>query len=425
MRVLLVTHYYPEHAGGVEIIAGQLARRLVDHNIRVCWAASGPSTLAKDSGITRLPMRAWNFSERCWGIPYPLWSPASLVRLCAAARRCDLVHLHDCLYLGNLVAFLYAKWLGKPVVVTQHVGWIPYRGWLPRLLLCLANRLLGRLVLGHCRRCVYYGAHVEAYFNRFVPYRHPPAFIPTGIDQRQFLPVTEEEKTRLRVHLGLPTERAVALFVGRFVEKKGLRHIQKLASLVPSCDWVLIGWGPEAPEQWGLSNVRCVGKSPQHELIPYYQAADLVVLPSVGEGLPLVLQEAMACGTPVLISQETAQALAGLDKVAIVADLDSEDLTNKFRAAVEARDRLRSRSSEVHRFARRHWDWKKCAEGYLHLFGDLIQRGSSPLPTEVLRGHFTAVQRPHGSLSRLARSADPHSSPLVNGFRSEAHRGDD
>ena len=44
----------------------------------------------------------------------------------------------------------------------------------------------------------------------------------------------------------------------------------------------------------------------QAELPPLYQAADLLVLPSVGEGFPLVVQEAMACGTPALVGDETA-----------------------------------------------------------------------------------------------------------------------
>jgi glycosyltransferase involved in cell wall biosynthesis len=402
MRVLLVTPYYPEHGGGVEMMASELARRLADRGVHVCWAASGPCTGSNTAGITRLPMRTWNFTERLWGIPYPLWSPASLVRLVAAARRCDLVHLHDCLYLGNLVAFLSAQCLRKPVVVTQHVGWVPYRSWLPRLLLRCANRLLGTVVLGGCRRCVFIGEQVEAYFNHFVRYQHPPAFIPTGVDHARFHPVTTEEQARLRARLGLPTDRPVALFVGRFVEKKGLEHVQRLAARVPACEWVLIGWGPEDPGRWGLSNVRCMGKAAQHELIPYYQAADLLVLPSVGEGMPLVIQEAMACGTPVLISRQTALALTGLEEVTLVADVESDDLATQFRAAVAAPDQLRVRSREVASFARRHWDWKKCADGYHRLFAEVMERAWSPQPNGLpyIRATGSSGSSQHSSLKQ-------------------------
>ena len=64
MRILLVTHYYPEHAGGIEIIAGQIATRLARRGVEVCWAASDSGETADPTGVTRLPMSACNLAER-------------------------------------------------------------------------------------------------------------------------------------------------------------------------------------------------------------------------------------------------------------------------------------------------------------------------------------------------------------------------
>jgi len=320
-------------------------------------------------------MRAWNLSEDRWGIPYPIWSLGSLRRLISAVRRCDIVHIHDCLYMGSMVAFFAAKLLRKPIVVTQHIGHVPYRNWILRVLHGWSNRILGVLVLGRCEGCVFYGARVRDYFERFVNFRQPPAFIPTGVDHSSFQLATAEERNRLRSEIGVPMSRPLALFVGRFVEKKGLRHIRRLATLFPFCEWVLFGWGPEKPHLWGLPNVHCLGKATQRELIPYYQAADLLVLPSVGEGLPLVVQEAMACGLTAMVSQETALALAGLDAVTIPVDIECDDLVKKFRAAIEQPERLRERSVEMATFARRHWDWNQCADSYFNLYRELIEKG--------------------------------------------------
>ena len=109
MNVLLVTHYYADHRGGVEIVAAELARRLAARGVHVRWAASTPAMDPAPPGVELLPMRACNVTERRLGFPYPVWGPISLLRLLRAVWRCDVVHVHDCLYLGNVVAYLAAR----------------------------------------------------------------------------------------------------------------------------------------------------------------------------------------------------------------------------------------------------------------------------------------------------------------------------
>src|SRR5262249_49947924 len=156
------------------------------------------------------------------GFPYPIWGPISLCKLVRAVARADAVHLHDCLYLGNVVAFVAARLLRKPVIVTQHVGEVPYQSRVLRTLLALANRTLGRLALGGADRCVFISPKVRDYFGRFVRFRAPPLYRPNGVATEVFSPVVVEERKRLREKLGWPGDRLVLLFVGRFVEKKGL-----------------------------------------------------------------------------------------------------------------------------------------------------------------------------------------------------------
>ena len=111
--------------------------------------------------------------------------------------------------------------------------------------------------------------------------------------------------------LGLPVDRPVALFVGRFVEKKGLHLIERLARRRPDLTFALAGWGPIDPTGWRLPNVHVLSDLQGETLVPLYQSSDVFVLPSVGEGWPLVLQEALACGLPVICGQETAAADPG------------------------------------------------------------------------------------------------------------------
>ena len=54
MRLLILSHYFEEHASGIEIVAGQLARRLSGGEIEVCWIAADESNLRKiELGISK------------------------------------------------------------------------------------------------------------------------------------------------------------------------------------------------------------------------------------------------------------------------------------------------------------------------------------------------------------------------------------
>jgi glycosyltransferase involved in cell wall biosynthesis len=110
----------------------------------------------------------------------------------------------------------------------------------------------------------------------------------------------------------LPADSPVALFVGRFVEKKGLQVLARMARQRPDIVWVLAGWGHLDPQAWGLPNVVVFSDLSEVGLAPLYQASDVFVLPSKGEGFPLVIQEALACGLSVVCSAEVATAEAAV-----------------------------------------------------------------------------------------------------------------
>jgi glycosyltransferase involved in cell wall biosynthesis len=367
MRVLVVTHYYPKHGGGIEIVAGELARRLVGRGVEIVWVASDESHPAEPDGVQRRPVSAWNITEQKLGFPYPLWSPLSLVQLERLVRECDVVHLHDSLYLGNVVAYLWARRHGKPVVVTQHVGPIPYKSPVLRGMLGLANRTLARLVLSGSHQAVFISPRVEHYFTELFSFKHAPLYLANGVDTQRFTPAGVAERQTLRERFGWQRERKVRLFVGRFVEKKGLPFLRELAAARPADLFVFIGHGTDDPAAWKLANVVSVGKLPQAAIVDYYRAADTLVLPSVGEGFPLVVQEAMACGLPALISSETMEGAPDAAEVIGSADLDIAS----WQAALDRLDRLgEAQRDRVAEFARR-WSWDQVAERFIELYGSL------------------------------------------------------
>jgi glycosyltransferase involved in cell wall biosynthesis len=377
IKVLLVTHYYPEHRGGVEILAGKLAEYLTQEGkVEIKWLASevDPHPVGV-AGLCCLPMKASNFIENRVHIPYPLWNPASIQKLWQAIQSADVIHLHDYLYMGNLAAFFFARIRGKDVVISQHIGFIPYKNPLFRLLLSVLNRTLGRFILQRADRVVFYSEVVQKYFSHKTRLRHPPEMIPNGVDSNMFFPVEEYQRKTIRQHLGLPLEKPVFLFVGRFVEKKGLPILRQLALHFNSVDWAFAGWGPLDPELWKLPNVSVFRDRRGSTLTPLYQAADLLVLPSKGEGFPVVIQEAMACGTPVIVGAETAHAYSAAKQLMFSEEVEAADTverwTSKIEELLQNPSALAAIRPQVAEFARQHWCWQSCAEKYFQIFQEL------------------------------------------------------
>jgi glycosyltransferase involved in cell wall biosynthesis len=192
-------------------------------------------------------------------------------------------------------------------VLVQHIGAIPYRSPVLRAAMGVANRLATRPLLGRASQAVFISDAVRRQFPD-VRFRKAPKLLFNGVDHALFRAPLPGEAARLRVGLGLSETRPKLLFVGRFVEKKGLASLRALAAARPNWDLLLAGGGPIDPAAWQLANVRVLGRKSRNELAELYRAAHALVLPSVGEGFPLVIQEAMASGLPVFCGLDSAAA---------------------------------------------------------------------------------------------------------------------
>ncbi len=375
MRILVVTHYFPEHGGGIEIVAGQLASRLAGRGVEIEWFASREQGMPTAAPGAR-PVRAFNLAETAFGIPYPVWGPVAFARLAAAIRRCDILHVHDALYTGNVGACLIARRHRKPVLVTQHVGLVPYRSRVVRALMQAGNRFVAAPILRRADRVVFCSRTTERYFAAFAP-SCASAFVPNGVDTALCHPLSDDDRRSLRRQLGWPADRLVFLFVGRYVEKKGLGVLRQLTARFPEVVWVFAGWGRDDPASWRAPNVVALGRRTPPEVARLYQAADLLVLPSVGEGFPLVVQESMACGTPAAISSETAAAHPGLEPFVWHAEPTAAAFDEMLRDVIAAPGRVAERRGDVAAFAARTWSWDRCADATLDLFRAILRGGTA------------------------------------------------
>jgi glycosyltransferase involved in cell wall biosynthesis len=355
LRILAVSNYYPEHVGGIESLTATLVTGFRGNGHQVRWLAGDLGNRPHKGGPDDVPVRVWNGIERL-GFPYPVQGPAAMSRINKHVAWSEVVHMHDCLYAVNVAAFLAAQHQRRPVLLTQHIAKVPYTNPLIRSLQSLAYASLGRAVLSKADQVAFESEEVHRWFEPRVHFQRPPVVIESGVDTELFRPASEAERLNYRQRLGVSGEQPLLLFVGRFVEKKGIKLIRPVIESHPEWSWLFIGRaGDVDPRSWHLPNLRVVDPLSHAELRNHYVAADLLVLPSLGEGFPVVAQEAMSCGLPTLLSTQTARGLPAVRDVVFTTSTDIADLTAAVQKAVAAVISDKGLRGRVASLARERW----------------------------------------------------------------------
>jgi L-malate glycosyltransferase len=134
--------------------------------------------------------------------------------------------------------------------------------------------------------------------------------LPNGVDTRRFIPPRDRNAVRKR--LGLPLDRRIILNVGNLKPIKGhdilLEAMGRMNGGAKNTTLAIVGqdYRNGVLQKWAAArlphcDIRFVGR--QDDVLPWYQAADVFVLPSQGEGLSNALLEAMACGLPIIATE--------------------------------------------------------------------------------------------------------------------------
>jgi glycosyltransferase involved in cell wall biosynthesis len=308
-KICLVTHFFPPHIGGIEKVAHEQCKRLsrLGYKVSVLTSKTFKQSERSTEGIKVFSYSILNLAERV-GIPYPVLSFKAYKNFVEVIRKCDIVHAHGHAYMSSYIACKVAEKYKKPFILTQHNTFIDYQSWL-NLVEQINDWTVGRVVLKGSDRVITVSRKTMEYVLKLGADMSKTSVMHNGVDTTFFHPMNREES---RDKLGLPKNKTVILTIRRLVYKNGLDTFIESASLLtrdyPHLLFIVIGKGPNRKliekrvrELDIDDNVRLTGFVPEKLLPLYYNAADYFVIPSSsGEGLPLVLLEAMACGLPVI-----------------------------------------------------------------------------------------------------------------------------
>lgn len=371
--VLIVAHHYPPHIGGLEVVAWRQAQSLAENGYQVTvltsrYGSSGPQSDGPGQiEVIRVP--CWHLFESAFSIVFPLFSPSLLYKLWQQVKRAQVVHIHDVFYMSSWAACIFASLAQKPIVLTQHVALVSHSSNLVMLIQRLVYATAGRWIFSKARQIIVYNRRVFDFLHSRGIQESQILLMANGIDTAMFCPGTLKERTEIRARFGLPLERRLILFVGRLVEQKGYEIL--LASREPSFDIVLVGPGSTHIRS-ADSNVHWIGPLDQNSTREMYRACDLFVFPAIGEVFPLVIQEAMASGLPVITTKEPAYD----DAIACGSVILSRRDAASFKAAIirllSDTNRMSELAAQGRMIAVRHFDWRENVSQLLDVYSAVL-----------------------------------------------------
>jgi glycosyltransferase involved in cell wall biosynthesis len=234
----------------------------------------------------------------------------------------------------------------------------------------LANLWLLRLLIRIPDRIVVVSAQIGRQLRPFVPDERI-RLSSTGVDLERFVNRNNTRKKQL-------------LTIGSFKWKKGYRHLLESASLVfkryPAYRLVIVGEGEERQQitktidRLGLNaHVVLTGIVPREEIVRLLNESKLFVMASLHEGLPKVLLEAIACGTPAVVTDGcNAEGIIDTTGLSVPAG-NPEALAEAIIAMVEDTELWEKCSRNGPQVAK-YYDWKAVATRDYALYRELLDR---------------------------------------------------
>jgi len=313
--ILILTPFFSPNIGGVESYLDDLCVHLKTHGYMVYVLTYKPLTVriqaksfevSENMEIRRVPWVGYNLFHRLESYPVleflyltPWLFIHALLLLLRKRTHINVLHAQglNAAFITRLLAPLFRK---RAVMSTCAVYNLDGKSFFSQV---------ARWVLSGMDKVLPLASFSKRELLRIGLPESKLAVYNLWIDQRKYIPADKQE-SKARVNL---QGKFVVLFVGRFIKIKGVEVVLKVAQIViEEIHFVFIG--DEGPllqriesESRHCKNIVLVRGVSGLQLVPYYQAADIVVVPSqYDEAFGKVIIEAFSCGTPVIGSNRGA-----------------------------------------------------------------------------------------------------------------------
>jgi glycosyltransferase involved in cell wall biosynthesis len=311
MRILQVIEFFTPKMGGSPQVVFQIATHLAQlgHKVTVC---------SSDYGIAEAVFPSLGFEQLLFPCRFARWNfyltPDLIKWAWQNVRHFDVIHLHSVRTFQNAVIGAIAQHFGIPYVLSPH-GSLPLIAG-RRVAKQAYDLLFGNNLLTHAARLIAVSPAEAEQFKQAGLSDEKIITVHNGLNLSEFTQLPD--RGLLRSELGISETVALILFLGRLHPIKGVDQLipafAHLLTMYP--DAYLVVAGPDDGDlvrlrqlsiRQGLAErVFFPGGFYGNDKLAALVDADLVVLPSQYEIFGLVPFEALLCGTPVVVSSDSA-----------------------------------------------------------------------------------------------------------------------
>lgn len=401
IKVCIISAILPPAYAGADIAAFNYAKRLNSspdaEAIVIGWDRDGTYEKSKVKYDFVYPVK---FPERpentkgiliyfhqylyTWNCFWVLFGPMWKVR-----KKYDYIHNFSSGWVFKRVAIFIAKILGKrviteasligdddPIALGRFLSWDDYLK--PKFLWYLFYRMADCYVSK--------SVVITEMFKKAKMPMHRVVQIPYSVDVSKFGPLNHVEKKNLRNKLGLWEEGLILIFVGGIIPRKGVHLLIdafiSIEKKYPDLRLLLVGPTNKYEQEYTFGIRRKIKDSNLSDKIrlteenvnnvsEYMQCADIFILPSKWEGLPISIIEAMSCGLAVVASDipEISRAQIDNGKNGFVFPVgNTKELIKTLEKLIENKENISKIGNEARKKAVNNWSTEIVDKAYRELY---------------------------------------------------------
>jgi glycosyltransferase involved in cell wall biosynthesis len=378
MKILQVCPYFYPYLAGQERYVLQLSKKLSKHGENVEVFTTNHLDLPRFELIENISVQRFNM------VSAPLNNPISIDFLHAfnKMKSFDIIHIHNEHSFVSFITCLYNIFLKKPIVLTCH-GQLKFGSSFKDLFETFYSKTIGRFIFNSATKIISLSEDDKKYIASFGINDNKIYILPNAID----IEYLDKCVSNLEIYnelRGKFVDKRLVLYVGRIIPRKGIEYLIKSIEIVTKkysdVLFILIGDGEykqtaeKLCEELGVSDhVLFLTNLSDESLFAYYKLSDIFILPSLSEGLPTTILEAMYFDTPVISTDIPGIRSHFKDMALLIPPKNEHELAEKIIKLFSENELSTAMSINCKSYVLNNYTWDRVSESCLKMYNSIYK----------------------------------------------------